>query len=100
MKTQRHHDEGNPVRAAELQGLPEAALAVEADYVRSDNGRRSCQPGCTLCRRYGLPVPHGVALTMLDDMAMFHLRSKGWPCSRWHTHGLPCPHGFRHGPCR
>lgn len=88
--------EGNPERAAELAGLPEAALAVETAYVRADTGRETCRPGCTLCRRYGPPVPHGVAMTILDDMAVFHLRSKAWSCRNWNRYGMGCPHGYPH----
>lgn len=88
--------EGNPERAAELAGLPEAAVAVETAYVRNDTGRATCQPGCTLCRRYGPPVPYAAAMTILDDMAVFHLRSKGWSCRNWNRYGMTCPHGYPH----
>lgn len=93
MWSYRRH-EGNAARAAELDGLPEAAVAVECDFVRADAGRLTCRPGCTLCRRYGPPVPFAVAMTILDDMAVFHARTDGWTCDQWNRYGLRCLHGY------
>lgn len=74
MSRRRNH-EPDPARTEAWQGHTLPELTALTDRLRHDRG-----------------LPDDVMAALLNDMAIFGRRARGWACGSWWSVGLACPH--------